>query len=717
MSKKSNANANAVKVPITGDNLNVSKLNQEFRKKGIGFLEKCSKNLLKEWLKVLNDSYYNDESNVSTDYLLTDNEYDVIKGYFDLFHFSQEDVAVVGAPIKFEEGLERKKVVLPYFMPSMNKIKPDTGLLEEWKKKFVGPYILSHKLDGVSCLLVVKPGGKDRFLYTRGDGRVGQDISHLIPYLSLPIPGLDFGAGFRDGVVIRGELIVPKKVFAEKFAGSFANPRNFVSGLVNQKAGTIDPSVIIGNVHLVSYELLFPENVKPSMQMQILQNFSVFGLEKVVSLVVRGDLLTNSYLSDVLVLARESSIYEIDGIICSSDAVYERKEKNPDHAFAFKMVLTDQVAEAKVVDVLWSPSKDGYLKPRVRIEPITLGGVSIEYATGFNAKFIRDYGIGVGAVVELIRSGDVIPHIRRVISVGGSGAKMPEGLYVWNETGVDVLLSGSDLDSDLTVREKLVAGFFQGIDVVGLSSGLVARLISAGFDTVAKIVAMKMEDFMGIEGFQKKLATKIYEGIRKGLQKVGLIELMAASHLFGRGFGERKLRMVLEEYPDVLVSSESKDEKWRRVLAIKGMAGKTAHVFVEGLDPFLKFLEEIGCADKLSKESGKDSLEPSKMEVMDQINTNGNDELKGKTIVMTGFRDAGLEEELKKRGAKLGSSVSKNTFLVLVKENKKGEEKEIVLTGKLKQAKELGVLIMGVEEFLFHFHFHFLEKSGAKTNF
>jgi hypothetical protein len=65
----------------------------------------------------------------------------------------------------------------------------------------------------------------------------------------------------------------------------------------------------------------------------------------------------------------------------------------------------------------------------------------------------------------------------------------------------------------------------------------------------------------------------------------------------------------------------------------------------------------------------------------------------------------------------LGSSVSKNTFLVLVKENKKGEEKEIVLTGKLKQAKELGVLIMGVEEFLFHFHFHFLEKSGAKTNF
>ena len=71
------------------------------------------------------------------------------------------------------------------------------------------------------------------------------------------------------------------------------------------------------------------------------------------------------------------------------EPIYPRPKGNPDYAFAFKMIISDQVAEAKVLDVIWTPSKDGYLKPRVQIEPVTLGGVKIEYATGFNAKIGR----------------------------------------------------------------------------------------------------------------------------------------------------------------------------------------------------------------------------------------------------------------------------------------------------------------------------------------
>ena len=93
----------------------------------------------------------------------------------------------------------------------------------------------------------------------------------------------------------------------------------------------------------------------------------------------------------------------------------ERKNKNPDHAFAFKMVLSDQVAEAKVVHIEWNPSKDGYLKPRVQIEPVELGGVTITYATGKNASFIEKNKIGIGAIIELVRSGDVIPDIKKVV--------------------------------------------------------------------------------------------------------------------------------------------------------------------------------------------------------------------------------------------------------------------------------------------------------------
>jgi NAD-dependent DNA ligase len=94
-------------------------------------------------------------------------------------------------------------------------------------------------------------------------------------------------------------------------------------------------------------------------------------------------------LSEILLKWRAEYLYEIDGVIVTNDKVYSRKTGNPDHSFAFKMVLSDQIAEAKVVDVLWTPSKDGYLKPRVQIEPIQLGGVKIEYATGFNGSLLN----------------------------------------------------------------------------------------------------------------------------------------------------------------------------------------------------------------------------------------------------------------------------------------------------------------------------------------
>ena len=77
--------------------------------------------------------------------------------------------------------------------------------------------------------------------------------------------------------------------------------------------------------------------------------------------------ITNEYLSSLLTNLRSSYLYEIDGLIVTHDAIHPRQDSNPEHAFAFKMFLSDQMAEAHVVDVLWSASKDGYLKPRIRI--------------------------------------------------------------------------------------------------------------------------------------------------------------------------------------------------------------------------------------------------------------------------------------------------------------------------------------------------------------
>jgi NAD-dependent DNA ligase len=343
------------------------------------------------------------------------------------------------------------------------------------------------------------------------------------------------------------------------------------------------------------------------------------------------------------------------------------------------MVLCDQIAEAKVVDVIWTPSKDGYLKPRVRIEPIQLGGVRIEYATGFNASFIQQHKIGVGAVIEIIRSGDVIPYIRKII-VPAAAPKMPDdGIsYKWNDSHIDILLE--NLEDDMTVREKNITGFFRGIGVEGLSSGNIKRIMEAGYNSVPEILKMEIPDFLEVQGFKEKTATKLYDGIREKIEAAPLTSIMSASNMFGRGFSEKKIELIMDSYPTVLLSKESDSQKIAKISAIKGMAVKSAQAFIDRIPEFINFIKESGLVKKLAV-----SLKPKK-------DVDPGHPLFGKSIVMTGFRDAELQNELKEIGAKIGSSVSSKTFVVLVKD--KDED-----TGKSAEARKLGVQLMTPEEF------------------
>jgi NAD-dependent DNA ligase len=382
-------------------------------------------------------------------------------------------------------------------------------------------------------------------------------------------------------------------------------------------------------------------------------------------------------LSETLIDWRKSNIYEIDGVIVTNDAIYPRKSGNPDHAFAFKMVLSDQIAEAKVVDVIWTPSKDGYLKPRVKIEPIHLGGVTIEFATGFNGAFIKDNKIGIGAIIELIRSGDVIPYIKEV-TVPAEEAKMPSVPFKWNDTHVDVMLE--NIADDPTVKEKNITMFFRGIGVEGLSSGNISRLIKAGFSTVPEIIHMSEQDFLTVDGFKGKLSNKIYTGIKEKLKEATIIELMAASNIFGRGFSEKKMEIVITELPDILISDESDDEKISAVASVKGMANKSAEALVYKIADFKEFLSECNLEDKLYETAVKKNVDKSHP-------------LFDKSIVLTGTRDNAVIDFLKNVGAKQSSSVSKNTFLVIAKN--KDED-----TGKAEEARKINVPIMSVEEFI-----------------
>ena len=615
------------------------KLITKFKKQGITFLGILTEDELATMIRAANAHYYNKQA------LLTDSQYDILKEFVEDKYPDNKVLEEIGAPVV------RAKVTLPVALPSMDKIKPDTKKLAKWMLKYKGPYVISGKLDGASGLYDTE--GDAPRLYTRGNGKIGQDISNMVPYLR--------GLPKIKDVLIRGEIIMSKEIFDKKYSKEYANPRSATIGILPPTRA--NPAKY-RDLEYVAYEVIRPR-MKPSKQMAFLEK------KKCITVIHKKvSKLSNEMLSELLIDWRSSYTYQVDGVIVADDKMYLRTSKNPKHAFAFKMVLSDQMAEAKVVDVLWSPSKDGLLKPKIQIEPIHLGGTRIEFATAFNADFVQKNKIGIGAIVRMVRAGDVIPNILKVIEPAEE-AKMPHVPYHWNATHVDIILD--NMKDNLMVREKKIARFFQMLEVDGLSRGNVRRLMNAGFNTTTKIVNMKEEDFLKVEGFKKRMAAKVYTSIHKKLKDTGIVELMAATNLFGRGMGRRRLRAILDAYPEILKSTASKEEIEDKIADIKGFGKKTSKDFTEHLAQFKTFLASISLEKKLTIKKKK---------------VDANHTLYGKKIVMTGFRDAELKKEIESAtGISMGTSVSKNTFIVLVRDLDED-------SGKAEKARSLGILLM-----------------------
>jgi NAD-dependent DNA ligase len=628
---------------------------QSYKTKGLTFLKTSNESEITRMIVLSNDEYYNSSST-----LLTDTEFDILKEYASEKYPTNSEINCIGAPIT------KNKVTLPYDMPSMDKIKPDTNALSQWKMKYSGPYVLSCKLDGVSGMYSTED--KERKLYTRGDGKVGQDITHILRVLKLPES--------REKIVVRGEFIISKQKFNEKYRGAFSNPRNLVSGIINSK--TLDYKT--EDLDFVAYEVIRPE-MKPSEQMDFLDRLGFNVVQNTYSTKTN---LENEMLSNTLLLWRLNYKYEIDGIIVTDDNIHTRKEGNPEHAFAFKMVISDQMAEVKVVDVLWEPSKSGYLKPRVQIEPVQLCGVTIQYVTGFNGSFIESNKIGIGSVIQIIRSGDVIPHIKSV-TVPAENPRMPEVPYHWTKNHVDLVLD--NLEDNKKVKEKNITEFFTKLEVDGLSGKTVEKIMEAGLDTIPKILKAPKSEFYKVKGFKETMVNKIYYGIRDKVEKASLLDIMAASNQFGRGIGERKIKPILETCPDILTKQESIEYKYERLLQIRGIGTENARSFTENIENFMKFLKECGLEKKLYIDSNTKSREVL------EIKTDRSHPLFEKHIVMTKFRDPVLKEKIIKKGGIIDENIGKNTHILIVK----SKEDQ---SSKTKYAMDNNIIIMDANEFI-----------------
>lgn len=612
-------------------------------------------------IKFANDAFFNSKKPV-----ISDNIYDILKDFLQSKFPKSKVLKEIGAVIKSKD-----KVKLDYWLGSMDKIKPGSGELEKWLLKYQGNYVLSDKLDGISALLIYRVNG-DINMYTRGTASEGLDITPIIKYFDIPLFDTIKNSKLKSTkknilMAFRGELILDKKTFDKNWSKIMKNARNTVSGLVNSKK--INPKLAI-DTRFVVYEIVDPAML-PEDQ---LKEAKKLGFDTVKYKTVPK--VSYELLSEYLKKRREESEFTIDGIIITNNEVYERNKKsNPEYSVAFKDVLEDQMAETTILEIEWNISKDGLYKPTLILEPVEIGGVEIHRVTGHNARNVVDKKLGKGAIIKLIRSGDVIPHIQEVIKPA-SKVDLPLGDWRWTETNVDIVIKSLD-NRDVLIKN--IHYFFSKLDTKGIGEAVAEKLVTAGYDSVKKI--LEETDFTKVEGVKQKSSDNLVAAVKKALTNIRLSKLMAATNKLGAGLGEERIKQVIEAYPNLLEDYKdwTKKEFIDKLIVLNGWEDKTSTLFVTNFSEFIKFYNGI------KKFITLESIEEKKIT---------KNKYTDKTIVMSGFRDAEIQKFLEESGAKLTSAVSKNTDILIVQDQETIDK----ATGKVKKAQELGITIITREK-------------------
>jgi len=617
--------------------------------------KKLDKNELVELLKKSDNQYHN-----LGEPMFSDVEYDEIKEYLRKIDKNNEYFKHVGAEI-----VGKDKVKLPYFLGSQDKIKDDVKTLEKWVKKYNNPssYIISEKLDGISCLIVYN---KDTVkIYTRGDGKYGQDISHLKNI----IKGLPKLSKITSKIAVRGELIINKNNWL-KIAHKGTTARNVVAGFVNSKK--VDKE-IANYIEFIVYDVIEPRtNIEDALIYAKKHKFNV----------VKHIKINNLTISELYELYKEwktKSDYEIDGLVIIHNDLYKLKSgENPKYSFAFKSLAMHEEVRVIVKDVEWNVSKDKYLKPIVKFDEIKLNGVKIKQATGFNAEYISKNNIGVGSKIIIIRSGDVIPHIKEVLTPSTNKKPLlPDVPFIWN--GKDIILDDDNKNREQDI--KTYTHFMKSLNIKGIGEGIITKLYDNSFDTLIKIINITKAELLNIDGFKEKSATNLLKAFEE-IRMKNCAELMTASNLFGRGMGEKKLNLIIDKYPYICTDQEKASKiTIEDIKKINGMGDKSSQLFITNLKDFYKFYNSLNIVVPVVDNIPK--VKPD----------NINKKYKNNTYVFSGIRDKELEKIIVASGGTIGSTISRKTTLLIIK-NSDDE------TTKVKKAKELNIPIITYDEFI-----------------
>ena len=535
-----------------------------------------------------------------------------------------------------------------------------------WKNSL---FVLGDKMDGYSCQVIYGKGGKLQIAYSRGNGFEGADVTrHILKIPSVP-------KKVSKPMAVRVEIEMDEPTFAKLKADwvkngerVYSNARNYTAGKMNAEES---PAEFYNNVTCIATSLMDPILGKIDQYNLLKEN----GFIIPYNTTILGKDITDDFLQPYLIERKKLNPFAIDGVVIDlnnnemrNNLSRKSSSLNPMYSKKYKVGTEDNKAFPFVKQVIWNISKTGYLKPRVEIEPIELGGVTITYASGFNYAFIKANGIGPGAQIELTRSGDVIPYIVRVVkSVEPSLPSEDDfGELVLTANNVDIMLADAD-NSPEALFKKLCA-ISAGFEITGLKEGNVAKLFDAGLETIQDIIKTSEKTLKNILG--ESAGGKIYDSLKHNLNPIDFAKLAGKSETLGRGIGERKVIALVKE-----LGTDLNNYTFNNMVNVEGFSDKTAKLVENNLPKLKQFLEDI---------KGYYTIDAPK-----KVNTTG--DMVGISVCFTGTRSKECEASIVAKGGTIASGVNKKlTYLVAADPGS--------TSGKMGKAKELGVKVISLEE-------------------
>lgn len=637
------------------------------RKAPHAYLAELKQSDMLKTLRRLDQYYYVDDVQK-----VPDGVYDIVRETFQERYPNHAYNKQVGAKSRKEEN----EIKLPYPMSSLLKMKPESDRLEKFiAGQGASTYCLSDKLDGIS-LEIIYERGKPVKAYTRGeDGITGKDVSRHIKSFKIPQ-----SISFKGHLAVRGESIVTDKRFerylSKETGGDYKTARNAVGGLINR-----DESLkLFKHIDILFFRILggTPSKKRISQQFKFLKDLGFDVPRHKVVKEIDSDMLSAYYEE-----RNTKSKYELDGVVVEYNQPNGITAGRPKYAKAFKENLESDMVKVKIKDVIWQDTRTGLLSPVGIIAPTNIGGVTVErvslhnYYTvehGFRQKDAKKglpvRPIGKGAVVKMVRSGKVIPHVVEVLK---AAKKQSTPNIPYTTKGTHAYIDGGSSDA----TKRAVTHFFTTIKVEGLKAGLVTKLFAAGFDDVVSICKMTAKDWRKANVGDSN-AVKIPVEIKRRLKDADVVTLAHASNIF-HGVGTTRFEAVFDAYPEI-VSLATKSSKRKQlkdmILRLPKFGDVISTTIANNMIEFANFLKALG-------------VKPKSQE---KVAVTGK-KLSGHTVLMTGVRDASIKEFILSQGGKVANSFTQAVTILVVKDSS-------YYSSKIDTAEERGVPVVPKDEFM-----------------